>query len=69
MIASKEATDREINFTGGMDVTPIVEHLYGPLYQGSPRLRIPQPEKLRNTENEGGASSGQSSVSGSTMPS
>jgi RNA polymerase sigma-70 factor, ECF subfamily len=34
MIADKEVTDRgEINFTGGADVTPIVDVLYGSLYQ------------------------------------
>jgi DNA-directed RNA polymerase specialized sigma24 family protein len=34
MIASKELTGhREINFTVGTDVTPIVEVLYGSLYQ------------------------------------
>jgi DNA-directed RNA polymerase specialized sigma24 family protein len=34
MITSKEVTGRgEINFTGGTDVTPIVEVLYGSLYQ------------------------------------
>jgi len=34
MIASKEATDhREIDLTGCTDVTPIVEVLYGSLYQ------------------------------------
>jgi RNA polymerase sigma-70 factor, ECF subfamily len=34
MITSKEVTGHgEINFTGGTDVTPIVEVLYGSLYQ------------------------------------
>ena len=34
MIANKEVTDRgEINFTGATDVTPIVDVLYGSLYQ------------------------------------
>ena len=34
MIADKEVTDRgEINFTGGADVTPIVDVFYGSLYQ------------------------------------
>jgi RNA polymerase sigma-70 factor, ECF subfamily len=34
MIADKEVTDRgEIIFTGGADVTPIVDLLYGSLYQ------------------------------------
>ncbi len=34
MIASKEATDHgDSNFTGGVDVTPIVDCLYGSLYQ------------------------------------
>jgi RNA polymerase sigma-70 factor, ECF subfamily len=34
MITSKELTGHgEINFTGGTDVTPIVEMLYGSLYQ------------------------------------
>ena len=34
MIADKEVTDRgELNFTGGADVTPIVDVLYGSLYQ------------------------------------
>src|SRR5258708_21134951 len=34
MITSKEITGQgEINFTGGTDVTPIVEVLYGSLYQ------------------------------------
>ena len=34
MITSKELTGHgEINFTGGTDVTPIVEVLYGSLYQ------------------------------------
>ena len=32
MILDKEVTDRgEINFTGGADVTPIVDVLYGSL--------------------------------------
>jgi RNA polymerase sigma-70 factor (ECF subfamily) len=34
MIANKEVTDqREIHFTGDKDVTPVVEVLYGSLYQ------------------------------------
>src|SRR5271165_4757657 len=34
MLANKEVSDqREVNFTGGKDVTPVVEVLYGSLYQ------------------------------------
>ena len=34
MITNKEATDHgKSNFTGGTDVTPIVDVLYGSLYQ------------------------------------
>ena len=39
MIADKEVTDRgEINFTGGADVTPIVDVLYGSLPVCDPTL-------------------------------